>query len=153
MSASRNTALTAAWQDALAAEHEAVFGYTLLGPQLTGAAQQLAVACSNAHESLRDATEQAMWQAGLTPVSPRADYPGLYPVPDAASARRLAARLEQGCAAAWRFLYAQAASAPGPAATARRAEAQAALTASAVRATKWRLLIDPHDATTAFPGI
>ena len=147
------TGITSAWQDALAAEHEAVFGYTLLGPQLTGAQLDLAVACSNAHESLRDSTENAMVRSGLTPVPPLADYPALYPVPDAASARRLAARLEQTCAAAWRFLYAQAASARGRAASERRVEAQAALTASAVRASRWRVLIDPSAATTPFPGI
>ena len=145
--------LTSAWQAALVAEHEAVFGYALLGPRLTGSQQQLAVACSNAHESLRGSTEVAMTRAGLTPVPPQADYPALYPVTDAAGARRLAARLEQTCASAWRFLYAQAAANRGHAADERRAEAQAALTASAVRATRWRLLIDPKDATTAFPGI
>lgn len=147
------TDLTAAWQDALAAENEAVFGYTLLGPRLADTQQELAVACSNAHESLRNATENAMVRAGVTPVPPRADYPELYPVPDAGSARRLAARLEQSCASAWRFLYAQAAATRGRAATERRAEAQAALTASAVRATRWRVLIAPKDATTPFPGI
>lgn len=145
--------LTSAWQAALAAEHQAVFGYTLLGPQLAGAQQQLAVACSDAHESLRDATEAEMTRAGLSPVPPQADYPGLYPVTDGAGARRLAVRLERDCAAAWRFLYAQAASASGRAAAERRAEAQTALTASAVRTTKWRLLLDPGNATTAFPGI
>lgn len=145
--------VASAWQAALAAEHQAVFGYALLGPQLTGAPQQLAVACSDAHESLRDETKNEMTRAGLIPVPPQADYPGLYPISDPADARRLAVRLEQACAAAWRFLYAQAASASGHAADERRTEAQAALTASAVRATRWRLFYDPDNATTAFPGI
>jgi hypothetical protein len=47
--------------------------------------------------------------AGLVPVAPEADYPALYPVSDAAAARALAARVEDDCAGAWRYLYAQAA--------------------------------------------
>jgi hypothetical protein len=146
------TPLVAAWQAALAAEHQAVFGYALLGPHLSGADEQLAVACSNAHEALRDATETALAQAGVTPVAPAADYPALYPVPDARAARLLAIRLEDASAVAWRFLYLQAASAPGARAHAVRPGAQAALTASAVRGTRWRALIAPGRASVPFPG-
>ena len=142
--------LDRAWQAALAAEHQAVFGYGLLGPRLRGAQHMLAVSCAAAHEALRDATEASMAGSGLQPVSPRADYPPLYPVSDAGQARALAARLEDDCAAAWRYLYAQAARAG---ATARAAQAQVALTASAVRATLWRLLVSPADATRPFPGV
>jgi hypothetical protein len=141
-----------AWQAALAAEHQAAFGYGLLGPQLTGADQQLAVACSNAHEALRDATEQALAAADVIPVPPEADYPQLYPVVDAASARKLAATLEDDCAAAWRYLYARAASTAKPPAG-LRTSAQSALTASAVRGTRWRYRTDPAHATTPFPGV
>jgi hypothetical protein len=143
------TGVDAAWQAALAAEHQAAFGYALLGPKLRGTQQQEAVACSDAHEALRNATEAWMNQAGLRPVPPLPDYPALYPVPNAATARQLAVRLEDDCAAAWRYLYAQAARAR---AHSRMAEAQAALTASALRATTWRLWVDPNAATTPFPG-
>jgi hypothetical protein len=138
--------LRSAWQAALAAEQQAVFGYGLLGPRLAAADRQLAVTCSDAHETLRDRTEAALAAAGLTPAPPLADYPALYPVPDAAAARALAVRLEDGCAAAWRYLYLQAASTPGARAERLRPAAQAALTASAVRAAQWRR------ATVAFPG-
>lgn len=146
-----SSALDAAWQAALAAEHQAVFGYALLGPQLTGADQQLAVSCSNAHESLRDSTSAAIAAARLTPVPPQADYPALYPVPDAAAARALAVRLEDAGATAWRYLYLRAASA-GTRAHALRAAAQQQLTASAVRAARWRAIATPDHATTPFPG-
>lgn len=142
--------LDRAWQAALAAEHQAAFGYGLLGPRVRGAERSLAVSCEAAHEALRDATEASMTGSGLRPVPPRADYPALYPVHDAAQARTLAVRLEDDCAAAWRYLFAQAALAG---AAARIAEAQAALTASAVRATQWRALISPADATRPFPGV
>jgi len=42
---------------------------------------------------------------------------------------------------------------PGPDPRRTRTAAQAALTASAVRATQWRLMVDPTAATVAFPGI
>jgi hypothetical protein len=139
-----------AWQLALAAEHQAVFGYGLLGPRLSGAQRTLATSFAAAHEALRDATEAAMARSGLRPVPPRADYPALYPVRDAGQARALAVRLENDCAAAWRYLYAQSA---GAGATALMTRAQAALTASAVRATQWRVLVSPTNATRPFPGV
>ena len=145
--------LVNAWQAALAAEHQAAFGYGLLGPRLSGSQQTLAITCSDAHEALRDATQIAITTAGRTPVPPLADYPALYPVPDAKAARLLAVRLEDGCAAAWRYLYAQAARTSSASANALRRSAQPALTASAVRATQWRLITSPGHATTAFPGI
>jgi hypothetical protein len=147
------TDLNDAWQAALAAEHQAVFGYAVLGSHLTGADQQLAVAASDAHEALRDGTESALARAGLTPEPSRTDYPSLYPVADARSARALAVRLEDECASAWRFLYLRAASITGARARALRTPAQSALIASAVRATRWRAIVDPARPTTAFPGI
>lgn len=145
-----SSSIDAAWQAALAAEHQACFGYGLLGVRLAGAQQRLAVSCSDAHEALRDATERAMSQAGVQPVPPQADYPALYPVADATAARALAVRLEDACAAAWRYLYAQAAATR---ATARLPEAQGGLTGSAVRAVHWRALTSPADASRPFPGL
>jgi hypothetical protein len=143
-----------AWQAALGAEQRAVFGYGLLGAHLHGSPRlPLAISCSDEHEALRDATEQSIAAAGLTPVAPAADYPDLYPVTSAADAGALAVRLEDGCAAAWRYLYAVAADAHGAQARALRAAAQDALTASAVRATRWRKVIEPSAATVAFPGL
>lgn len=147
-------ALQDAWQAALAAEQRAAFGYGLLGAHLHGSAQlPLAISCSDAHEALRDSTEQAIAAAGLTPVAPAADYPDLYPVDTARQAAALAARLEDDCAAAWRYLYAAAAATASGRSRALRAVAQTALTASAVRATRWRKVTDPEKATVAFPGL
>jgi uncharacterized protein DUF4439 len=146
--------LADAWQRALGAEQQAAFGYALAGPHFgTDAAAGLARDCQSAHEALRDQTAAAITQAGATPQPPAADYPALYPVSDAASANRLAVRLETDAGAAWRYLYAVAAESTGPAASTARVAAQAALTASAVRATRWRVQINPSAATVAFPGI
>lgn len=145
--------LEAAWQAALGAEHQAVFGYALAGARLSGSDRALAMSCSDAHATIRDAMESAIAMAGLIPATPEADYSALYPVPDAPAARRLAVRLEDACAQAWRYLYARTVAATGSRARTLRAQAQQQLIGSAVRATKWRELVDPARATTPFPGI
>lgn len=146
--------MSQAWSAALSAEQQACFGYALTGAYVgAGTASGLARTCQRAHEVLRDSAAAAISEAGDVPSPPMADYPSVYPVRDPGSARRLAVRLEQDAAAAWRYLYAVAADATGPAAGRARTTAQAALTASAVRATKWRVLLDPATATTAFPGL
>ncbi|MCU1669099.1 MAG: hypothetical protein JWP40_2026 [Blastococcus sp.] len=147
------SALDDAWQVALGAEQQAVFGYDLLGPRLdTSAESDRARACQDQHAILRDSTSSAIVAAGRGPVAPAADYPALYPVADAQAARRLAVRLEEDCAAAWRYLYALAAVQATPP-QGLRAAAQTALTSSAVRATRWRLAAQPASPTVAFPGI
>ncbi|MDQ2748770.1 MAG: ferritin-like domain-containing protein [Actinomycetota bacterium] len=146
--------LVDAWQRALGAEQQAVFGYALAGSRLdpdTGS--ELAHTCQSEHETLRATATAALIAARAVPTPPPADFPALYPVRDARSAHGLAVRLEQDAAAAWRYLYAVAAETPGASAAPARTRAQAALIASAVRATRWRLRIDPAKATVAFPGI
>ncbi|HEY7007801.1 MAG TPA: DUF4439 domain-containing protein [Jatrophihabitantaceae bacterium] len=143
------TSVVDAWQAALAAEQQAAFGYALLGPRLPASQQQLARAAQTAHEATRDATAVAIARTGTTPHPPAGDYPALYP--RAGAPRTLAADLEDDCAAAWRFLYAQAAAGHGN--TALRTQAQATLIASAVRATHWRKLSGAVRAAQAFPGV
>jgi len=146
--------LADAWQRALGAEQQAVFGYALSGAHLDRrAGSELARTCQSAHEMLGEQAAAAITAEGGATSPPLADYPSLYPVADARSAQRLAIRLEQDAASAWRFLYSVAAQASGARATAARTAAQAALTASAVRATQWRLRVDPAAASVAFPGI
>lgn len=146
--------LTDAWQAALAAEQRAVFGYGLLGAHLHGSPRlSLAVSCSDAHEALRDATAQTLVEAGVTAQPPAADYPDLYPVAGPVAAMTLALRLEQECAAAWRYLYALAAQDPSAPSRAVRVTAQAALIASAVRAVQWRAILTPTAPSVAFPGL
>jgi hypothetical protein len=148
------TALTEAWQRALGTEYQAVFGYALAGPHLDPATgSDLARACQDAHEAVRDEATTAIAAAGEVPTPPAADYPALYPVTDARSAQRLAIRLETDAAAAWRYLYAVAAETVGARSAPARTAAQATLIASALRATRWRVLVDPARATVPFPGI
>lgn len=137
------------YQDALAAEQRASFGYGLLGPALHAADQGLAHDCGDAHRAAQQAAAAAIAAAGASPRDPAPDYPSLYA--GLHSPRELAARLEDGCAAAWRYLYERAAGS----ATAHqvRGPAQLALTASAVRATRWRVLAGTARPVVAFPGI
>jgi hypothetical protein len=138
-----------AWQAALAAEYAAAFGYGTLGPRLTDAAQaQLARTCESAHRDVAATTAEQLVTAGATPVQPEADYQLPFAVTDADSARQLALRLETAAASAWRFVISIA---DTPATL--RATALAALSASAVRAVRWRALVTPATPTVPFPGI
>ena len=148
------SAVIDAWQAALGAEHAAVAGYDVLGPHLAAAQTATARADQLAHRELRDTTSAALAAAGQTPTPAQPDYPLPFAVTNAATAQRLALNLESACAAAWRYLIAVAAGAGvSPPTPTVRADAQAALTASAIRATHWRRLVDPARPTVAFPGI
>jgi hypothetical protein len=145
-----------AWQAALAAEQQAAFGYTILGPQLPGGRQKLAHEAQSVHEGIRDSTAEAIAAHGSTPQAPAGDYPALYP-PARTSPGKLAADLEDDCAAAWRYLFVAASTDSTTGAdkstAALRKLAQARLTASALRALQWRKGQPPQRALQPFPGI
>lgn len=138
--------MSAPLQAALAAEYEGVFAYSVLGPWLSGADQQRAAADQAAHETLRDSVIATLVAAGVTPVAAAADYPAAYAARDVRSAIEVAVRVEEQCAAAWRYAFTAVPST-------QRAAAQAALTASAVRAAVWRRELSPDAPTVAFPGL
>lgn len=147
--------LIGAWQRALDCEHAAVYGYGELGPKLAdAAAQALARTCEAEHRALRDATSATIAGLGATPDASQVTYPPPFPLPDVAAAQRFALRLEEDCAAAWRYLIAAAAEvAPAANSGTARQAGQDALTASALRALAWRSRITPSAPTVAFPGI
>jgi Domain of unknown function (DUF4439) len=157
-----DSALTAL-VSAINAEQLAAFGYGALGPRLGSPAQiSQAHACELAHRSLA-ATAMAMAgsSASSSSASPSAS-PGSYTLPgtatDAASALRLAAVLEQQCAASWRYVLAQLASTPAAGTSPASADsawtvAAQALRDCAVRAVMWRRLTDAATASVPFPGI
>lgn len=144
--------VVAAWQAALAAEHAAIFGYGTLGPHLPAVRIAQAQVFQRAHRLLRDAVVASMAGQGVTAVGPKAGYLVPIPLTTGPRADRYAQRLEEACAAAWRYLVAVAAG-QRTAQTALRATAVAALSDSAVRAMHWRALLDPAAPTVAFPGI
>jgi len=97
-SAAPNAAVLQALQDALAAEHAAVYGYGVVGGRLSGAAQTQARAALDAHRARRDALVRSIADLGgvAEPAAPAYTLP--FPVETPADATRLAVYLEDGVA-------------------------------------------------------
>jgi hypothetical protein len=134
-----------ALQEALRAEHAAIYGYGVAGAYLNGAVQSSARQIEMTHRDRRDELSlRIQAQSGeLVPAEPGYELP--FPVTDAASAMRLAATLEEGTAGAWRDALAGTEGDD-------RAFAVDALIASAVQATRWREAAGIVPTTVAFPG-
>ena len=136
-----------ALQDALGAEHAAVWVYGLVGAFLPDALSRRLDEAGIAHQARRDATQRILIDAGATPVPPEPGYLTPEPVTDAASALRLAITAETDAAAAWRSVIERS-----PADADLRGTALEALTDGAVRATRWRATAGAAPLTVPFPG-
>ena len=132
-------------QSALAAEHAAVYGYSLLGGVLSAAVSddplaRTALASYNAHRARRDDLTGLIALAGGQPVASAAAYDIPFPVSGATSARRLARYLESRCAA----VYARAVAVTSGT---DRVFVSDCLLGCAVRGVRWGA------APSAFPGL
>jgi Domain of unknown function (DUF4439) len=130
----------AALQAALAAEHAAVYGYGVVGALLAGAARAQARADVTTHEVARDTLVAMLTKLGATPVAASPAYRLPFAVTGAASAKRLAAVLEEGVTRA--YLGMVAVNSP-----ALRTFGATAMQPPANRAVAWR------GSTVAFPGM
>ena len=130
----------AALQAALAAEHAAVYGYGVVGGRIGERSRTEARAAYDAHRARRDALERQVRDLGGRPVAASAAYALPFPVPDAAAAARLAARLEERLAGVYSDLVRATTGA-------RRGSAAASLREAAVRAVHW------SGESVAFPGL
>ncbi len=137
---------TEALQDALAAEHAALWSYGLavafLGPQQSARARDDAAE----HLRLRGALETTLTQLGARPVSAQPAYATPQPVADAASAAVLVVVAETDALAAWRSVLER---------TTDRELRRAALDAlvdGALRCARWRASTDSLPAVPVFPG-
>jgi hypothetical protein len=130
----------AALQAALAAEHAAVYGYGVVGAMLSGADQAAARADWYSHQVARDSLHALLIKMGATPVAASAAYSLPFAVTGEASARRLAAELEDGVTRAYLGVVAV---------SDRKLRSFGALSMQtpAERAAAWR------GSTTAFPGM
>jgi hypothetical protein len=118
---------------ALAVEHEVIYGYGVAGAHLAGRERAAARAAYDAHRLRRDRLADLLAGRGLTPPVAAAAYAMPFPVTDAASARRLCVRLEDGCAgAAWDLVSAS------PAADTTRLLGVQWLAEAATGAAMWR---------------
>jgi Domain of unknown function (DUF4439) len=129
-----------ALQAALAAENAAIFGYGVAGAHLTGSSQAAARQDWTGHNEARDALAAMISRLGAAPAAAQPFYQLPFPVHDAASARALAARLEDGVTRAYLALVAVGDQ------QLRRSGAMA-MQGAAQRAAFWR------GSTEAFPGL
>ena len=131
---------------ALAAEGAAIYAYGLIGVQLSSEDERAeARAAELAHRQRRDYLVSRMDQLAASPAPAPAGYRLPFPVTDRAAALRLAIRIEDGVAQAWRPVLPVSADAD-------RGTALSALTDAAVRATRWRRFAGVTPLTMAFPG-
>ena len=134
------TASITALQDALAAEHAAVYGYGVVGAMLAGTELADARADWTVHQYARDTLVSMLTKLGATPVAASPAYTLPFAVTNAQSAVRLAVTVENGVTRAYLGLVATS----NPA---LRAFAAQAMQASANRAAAW------SGTTVAFPGM
>lgn len=139
-------AATQAMQDALADEHAAIWGYGVAGPAVPEELRERFRAAEQVHRARRDDAIDLLRMLAVEPVLPAATYELPYDVVDPATALRFTALLEDGCAAAWRYVLGQTDD-PDLRGTALRA-----LVACAVQAVRWRRTGGISPATVAFPG-
>jgi hypothetical protein len=130
-----------ALQDALAAEHAAVYGYGIVGAMLSGTGgQATARADWIAHQEARDTLEAMLVRLGATPVAASPAYQLPFAVTDPISAAKLAVVLEDGVTRAYLAVVAVAD-------RTLRSFGALAMQPPANRAAAWR------GSTIAFPGM
>jgi hypothetical protein len=133
-------------QQALGAEHAAVWLYGLTSAFLPQANQPAAAEAAAAHRDRRDATEALLRASGVTPQPAAPAYIPPNGVTDAATAIAALAAVESDGCVAWRAVLERTDNGD------LRRTALDALTAAAVRATKWRLAGGQSPATPPLPG-
>jgi uncharacterized protein DUF4439 len=135
-----------ATQDALSAEHAALWVYELVSAFLPADYDAAVQEGRNAHRSRRDATELLLGDAGQNPRSAEPAYVLPQPVTDEASAIAALVLAETDVTVAWRAVLERTDDKE------LRAAALAGLTDGAVRATRWRRAGGQTPATPPLPG-
>ena len=138
---------TTALQDALAAEHTAVWGYGVVGAALAASARQPAADSEAAHRDVRDRIVALLEQRKTDPVPAKAGYTVPFPVLSAVDAAKLAVVLEDGVASARVHVLGGAADHDV------RGFAVDTLSATEVRAVVWHTTVGQTPVTSAFPGL
>ncbi|MHA6793313.1 ferritin-like domain-containing protein [Pseudonocardia bannensis] len=135
-----------ALQVALAAEHAALWAYSLIVAFLPEAQVRRAREDAAAHRSLRGLVEQTLTDIGAKPVSAQPAYASPEPVTDTRSAGALAVVAETDAMAAWRSVLEHTTDAP------LRKAALDALTQATLRCARWRSATGMAPAIPVFPG-
>ena len=136
----------AALCDALAIEHSTIYGYGIVSAMSPPSVNDMVVEALTVHRQRRD---DLIAMLAARKVNAPVAAPG-YQLPlvvaSAADAARLAVRMENDGATAWRAVIERAETADD------RAFASTALTQSAVMAARWNRVLGAWPITTSFPG-
>ncbi|MDT5146334.1 MAG: hypothetical protein QOC58_979 [Mycobacterium sp.] len=136
----------AALCDALTVEHSTIYGYGIVSAMTPPSVNGMVIEALATHRQRRD---DVIAMLAARKVNAPVAAPG-YQLPlvvgSAADAARLAARMENDGATAWRAVIEHAETADD------RAFAATALTQSAVMAARWSKILGAWPITTTFPG-
>lgn len=139
-------AAAAALQNALAAEHAALWSYSLVLAFLPPDQVLQARRDELAHTTLRGAIEQTLTQIGRKPVTAQPSYAPPKPVTDGVSAAGLAVVAENDCLVAWRAVVEHTSD------QGLRRAAVKALTDATARTARWRVVTGAAPSIPVFPG-
>jgi hypothetical protein len=136
----------AAVQDALGAEHAAMWAYGLVTAFVGNDLKEAVRTATSMHRARRDVTEVLLADAGQTPRPAEPAYVPATPVTDQAGAVAVLVVAESDATVAWRAVLDRTDDA------AVRKTALESLTGSAVQAAKWRRVLGTAPATPSLPG-
>lgn len=136
----------AALSDALTVEHSTIYGYGIVSALSPPSVNSLVVDALTQHRRRRDDVIAMLTARQVTPPVAASGYQLPMLVGSAADAARLAVRMENDGATAWRAVVEHAETADD------RAFAATALVQSAVMAARWNKVLGAWPITTAFPG-
>ena len=136
----------AAWFDAVAAEHAAIYGYGVVSAHVMPEQNDLVSEAVAQHRDRREAALSLLKERSVTAPLPAAGYRLPFPVTGPIGAGKLAVQMESDCAVAWRAVMEQSDSEQD------RSFALTALTQCAIMAAKWRQVLGAWPVTEAFPG-
>ncbi len=142
----KGTSDNAALSEALATEHAIVYGYGIVSARCSPDANGLVSDTLNEHRERRDQVIVMLAARSVAAPVAAAGYQLPMPVNDERGAARLAVRMENDAAVAWRAVIEHAQTADD------RAFGVTALTQSAVLAARWNQQLPAWPITTAFPG-
>lgn len=140
----------AALYDAVAAEHAAIYGYGLVSAHVMPDDNELVSKAVAEHRDRREAAIAMLKDRSAKVPLPAVGYQLPIVVKTPNSAAKLAIRMENDCAVAWRAVLEQAS---GEATAEQdRTFGVTALTQCAVMAARWRVVQGAWPVTDAFPG-
>lgn len=144
--AGKDAAFDAALCGALATEHATIYGYGVVSAHSSPDVNSLVSGAMSEHRERRDQVIDVLAARKVAAPVAAAGYQLPLPVNTPSDAARLAVRMENDAAVAWRAVVEQARTAYD------RGFALTALTQCAVQAARWNRVLGAWPVTTAFPG-